>query len=291
MPGMKQGLLPWQNLTTIKVIAQGKSMRNFYLLVVFLMSGLFSVGHATESCALSQSQYRIGTEALNFYPHYNFSGEGPLGYGNMVLARFAEFAGIELQFKALPVKRLYHEIDRLVDAVYPDHPRWVHYQGVSVQRYFSEPVATAVGTSLVQASQQAIPLTHVRSLAIIHGFTPVAWLSIQPEHRFRILEVADPPTAVRLLLAGRVDVVDLEYNVARYQLQLVEQLPRAVVPRQLPYTLGHYHLSSANSAELIDCFNLFLQQNQPELAALKATFDLMDTLPFAVDEEQDNYLQ
>ena len=255
-----------------------------------LIAGLFLVAPIAQpagQCQLPEQHYRVGTEALDFFPHYNFSGEGVAGYGNQVLERFAEFAGIELTFKALPVKRLYHEIDRMVDAVYPDHPRWVQYQGVAPDRAFSLPVATAVGIAWSRASTPELETSQVRSLAIIHGFTPIAWFGIRDRYPFRIIEVPDAKTALRLLLSGRVDAVDLEYNVARYQFQQMEAMTGAVVAERLPYTLGQYHLSSANRPELIRCFDQFLKQHQQELAELKATFGLIETLPFVQNTSQD----
>lgn len=250
-----------------------------------IRSGVFSLllsaaVSAAAPCQLEQQSYRVGTEAIDFYPHYNFTATGKPGYANLVLQQFADYAGLQLEFKPLPVKRLYHEIDRLVDAVYPDHPRWVHYQGTAPERYFSQPVAAAVGTALVRQQRESIDTAQVRSLAIIHGFTPIAWFGIREQYRFRIIEVPDAETALRLLLSDRVDVVDLEYNVARYQLSRLASQQDIAVAVHLPYTLGQYHLSSASNPALIQCFNQFLQQYQSQLRALKVRFGLTDTLPF-----------
>lgn len=246
-----------------------------FLLVLFCS---MTVASQDDQCQLLQRQYTIGTEAIAFYPHFDFTETEQPGYGNQVLARFADYANIELVYIALPVRRLYHEIDRMVDAVYPDHPAWVTYQGTAPDRFFSARVATTLGTTFVQRDMAAISAGQVRTLAIIHGFTPVAWMPLLETLRLRVVDVPDAHSALGLLALRRVDAADVEYHVARHILSTMEPGTELSVAKNLPYIQSGYHLSSVKHPQLIRCFDQFLQESEPELIKLKQQFNLIEDM-------------
>ncbi|AWL12830.1 hypothetical protein HMF8227_02378 [Saliniradius amylolyticus] len=221
-------------------------------------------------------RYVVGTESINFYPHFNFTQQGKPGFAQAVFKRFAQYSGHQFEFVPLPVKRLYYESEGDIDLVYPDHPEWVQYQDVAHKRFFSQPVVGNLGTTWVQPSNRHKTLSQVRSLAIIHGFTPEAWMHHQGREELRFIDVPDPESAIGVLLLGRVEAADLEYNVARHILRKQGRTGDAQVAVHLPLNIGTYHLSTTKHPALIEQFDQFLHNHRQELKALKKRFGIVE---------------
>lgn len=227
----------------------------------------------------AQNQFTVGTEDINFYPHYNFTRADGAGFANEVLQLFAANQGYQFNFQPLPVKRLYHELDNLVDFIYPDNPNWAKFQGSQASRVFSEPLIYNLGTTLVLPANKAISLEQFRTLAVIHGFTPTAWLKLRSDYRFKLYEVPNAVSAVNLVLRGQLDGADVEYNVAQQILREQQQENALVVAENLPMTRVAFHLSTIRHPQVLQQFNRFLLSHQAEIAALKQKYQLADSLP------------
>lgn len=229
--------------------------------------------------AMAQTQFTVGTEDINFYPHYDFTAAGTTGFANEVLQLFAAQQGYQFSFQPLPVKRLYHELDNLVDFIYPDNPNWAKFQSSQASRLFSEPVIYNLGTTLVLPVNKDISLAKFRTLAVIHGFTPTAWLNLRGKHRFKLYEVPNAVSAVNLVLRGQLDGADVEYNVAQKILRDQQQEGALVVAQQLPMTRVSFHLSTVRHPQVLQQFNRFLLSHQDQIDALKQKYQLTDSLP------------
>lgn len=229
--------------------------------------------------AAAQKQFTVGTEDLNFYPHYDFTATDSRGFANEVLRLFAATHGYQFSFQPLPVKRLYHELDNLVDFIYPDNPNWAKYQNSQASRLFSDPVIYNLGSTMVLPENQHIHLTQFRTLAVIHGFTPTAWLSLRDKYRFKLYEVPNAVSAINLVLRGQLDGADVEYNVAQHILREQQQEGALVVARQLPVTRVSFHLSTKRHPQVLQQFNRFLLSHQAQIDALKLKYQLTDSLP------------
>lgn len=226
----------------------------------------------------AERHFIVGTEDINFYPHYNFTHPDSTGFANDVLALFAKEYGYRFSFQPLPVKRLYHELDNLVDFIYPDNPNWTSLQRVDGHRLFSAPVIFNLGTTMVQPQNQQISLPEFRTLAVIHGFTPTAWLKLRNEYRFKLYEVPNAVSAINLVLKGQLDGADVEYNVAQHILRNQQQEGALVAATQLPRTRVSFHLSTVRHPEVLQQFNRFLLSHQADIASLKQKYQLIDEL-------------
>ena len=226
----------------------------------------------------AEQHFIVGTEDINFYPHYDFTRPDSTGFANEVLALFAKEYGYRFSFQPLPVKRLYHELDNLVDFIYPDNPNWTSLQRVEGQRLFSEPVIHNLGTTMVRPEQQHITLADFRTLAVIHGFTPTAWLKLRNEYRFKLYEVPNAVSAINLVIKGQLDGADVEYSVAQHILRSQQQEGALVAATQLPRTRVSFHLSTVRHPEVLQQFNRFLLSHQVEIASLKQKYQLTDEL-------------
>ena len=227
----------------------------------------------------AQSRFIVGTEDINFYPHYDFTHPDGAGFANEVLQLFATEYGYQFSFQPLPVKRLYHELDNLVDFIYPDNPNWAKYQDSQASRIFSEPVIYNLGTTLVLPANKQISLTQFRTLAVIHGFTPTAWLKLRGEHKFKLYEVPNAASALNLVLRGQLDGADVEYHVAQHILRQQQQDGALVVASQLPMTRVSFHLSTIRHPQVLQQFNRFLLSHGEQINALKHKYQLIDSLP------------
>jgi polar amino acid transport system substrate-binding protein len=239
------------------------------------------LGIAMLFCAAStsaQQAFIVGTEDINFYPHYDFTRADSNGFANEVLKLFAAEYGYSFSFQPLPVKRLYHELDNLVDFVYPDNPKWARLQTADAARVFSEPLIYNLGTTMVLPQHKNMRLAQFRTLAVIHGFTPTAWLSLRDQHRFKLYEVPNAVSALNLVLKGQLDGADVEYNVAQQILREQNQEGALVVAEQLPMTRVSFHLSTARHPQVLQQFNRFLLSHQAQINALKQKYQLIESL-------------
>lgn len=222
---------------------------------------------------------RVGIQEIDYYPHFDFSSQPPQGYFYDLMQLFAKQAKLRIEFVPLPVRRLYQEAADSVDLVYPDNPRWQRYLVVNLAKHYSAPVEMNLGTTMVLAQNRDMPLAKVRSVAIIHGFTPTKWLELESQYRYRLVEVADVDSALGLVLKGRVDAAVVEYHVAQHYMQQHKLQDQLVVGSQLPYTQLAFLLSSFRDESLIQQFNLFLQKNAVEVDALRQKYHLYQQLP------------
>lgn len=251
-------------------------------LLCFCQQSLAEQGLSEQSLAAESNKPRsftVGAEDIRFYPHYDFTHSQGKGFANDVLALFADNYGYTFTYQPLPVKRLYHELDNLVDFIYPDNPNWTKFQSSQLQRHFSEPVIHNLGTTMVLPKNQTIELSQFRTLAVIHGFTPTAWLALRNQHRFKMYDVPNAESAVNLVLKGQLDGADVEYHVASDVLRRQQRPDALVVAQNLPMTRVAFHLSTSRHPQVIEQFNQFLRSHQQQINELKQKYQLVDRLP------------
>lgn len=255
----------------------GRCLRWLVVMCCMLVAGSLAAMPDAEPPE-TPSLLRVGIEQLDYYPHYDFAGNEPRGFFFELMELFAQTENIHLVYVPLPVRRLYQEADNGIDVVYPDNPNWQRYLPNSTTKYFSEPVTMNLGTTWVVPAQQQIELARFRTLATIRGFTPTKWLELQPQYKYRFVEVADVDAALGLVQKGRVDGAAIEYHVAQHFLHYQPLANQLVVAEQLPYTELPFCLSSTRYPAVISRFNQFQQKHQKEIKALKRKFGLIDSL-------------
>lgn len=222
----------------------------------------------------------VCAEDLAYYPHYDFTPANQGSYANDVLALFAKSAGLTLHIKALPIKRLKENND--CDLQYPDNPRWHQHEKALGQRFYSKALVAILGATLVKPAQQQLTLDKVRAISVIRGFVPDHLLAVQGAYSFKLVETVNAEAALQMVLKGRVDAVDMEWNVARHLLTKMAQPQALVIAQQLPHSEVAFHLSSQTKPELIQQFDLFLQQQQQQIQALKQKYRLVESWQQAV---------
>jgi len=246
-------------------------MRWLALLLVVFLSG-----------PLRADRYVIGIEQIDYYPHYDFSKRQQRGYFVDLIQLFSEKTGHQFTFMPLPVKRLYQSSTSEIDLIYPDNPQWQQHYEAGIDKVFSKPVIFTLGSTLVKPEQQHISLEQFRSLAVIHGFVPTKWLALKNQYKYRMVDVPDVASALGLVLKGRLDGANIEYNVAQHYLRSIAAQDQLVIAEQLPFTQLPFLLSTVKHPKLLAQFDQFLLDNAAQVAALKQKYQLQEQRPAPV---------
>ncbi len=247
------------------------------LLVVMLFPGL-----------IRADNYVIGIEQIDYYPHFDFSKRQQRGYFVDLIQLYSQKSGHKFTFIPLPVKRLYHSADSEIDFIYPDNPLWQQYIEPGVTKSFSAPVVFTLGSTLVKPEQQHISLEQFRSLAVIHGFVPTKWLALKNQYKYRMVDVPDVASALGLVLKGRLDGANIEFNVAQHYLRSIAAQDQLVIAEQLPFTQLPFLLSTVKYPQVLTQFDQFLLDNAEQVAALKRKYQLQEQRPAPVARQPTN---
>ncbi len=223
-----------------------------------------------------QPTYVIGIEDINYYPHYDFTAAQPRGYFYDLMQLFSQKSGYQFRFQKLPVKRLYLSAKDDVDFVYPDNPKWQPYLHATFDKTYSDPLIYTLGSTMVRRDNRNLAVANVKSLAIIHGFTPFRWLELKKLYNFRIMDVPDVDSALGLLLKDRVDAAVIEYNVANAFLTAQQKSGELVFGENLPFTEVPFLLSTLKHQAVIAEFNQFMRTEKTAIRQLKAKYKLIE---------------
>lgn len=220
--------------------------------------------------------YVIGVEALNYYPHYSNQDDRFGGFAREVLDAFAQTKGYSVEYRPLPVARLYESFfSGALDFKYPDNPDWQEARRRGKTIRYSDPVANYIDGVLVLPAHKGKGIEHLATLGTVRGFTPWAYLGLIEQGRLKVQAVTNFRQSLQQGILSRVDGVYMNVDVGRYQLVNVLKQPGALVfDEALPHTQGAYRLSSIMHAPVIDEFNAFLKHNAAEVRTLKDKYGL-----------------
>ncbi len=249
------------------------------VLLLFAMLAPLHHIEATENSLMptvSTQVYLICTEDLQYYPHYDFTKPTQASYAASLFQLFSSKTGIKLTVRAMPIKRL--DLAQDCDVRYPDNPLW--YQGRDSERpqHFSHALTQILGTTLVKAERAEIKPEELQAISVPRGFTPHHLMQLQQQYNFEFIETNDASAALMMVLKGRVDGADVEWNVAQALLNKMGAQAEIAVAQHLPISLVGFHLSSANSPEFIAQFDQFLQREHEAVTQLKQKFQLREQL-------------
>jgi ABC-type amino acid transport substrate-binding protein len=239
------------------------------LLVLLVFTPLTRAGH-----------FVVGSENINYFPHYNFVSNQPdKGYAWAVLQAFAKAAGHSFEYQAFPIKRLQRELlENRIDFSYPDNPSWQSKKQDQTDKIFSQKFITSYGNTMVLATRKSTGLIDFDTVAVPHGFTSVMYAELVAKNRIQLLTVPDALSALKLVLMGRVDGADVEYNVANYLLRQQGQKGALIHDLSLPSDPVTFHLSTRKHPIIIKQLNQFLSSNNTLLKDLKATYQLIEPI-------------
>nr|WP_298165798.1 transporter substrate-binding domain-containing protein [uncultured Pseudomonas sp.] len=226
--------------------------------------------------AWAGSNYLVGVEALNYYPHYSHQDGRFNGFAREVLDAFARSKGYSFEYRPLPVARLYESFfSGALDFKYPDNPDWQENRRQGKNIRYSDPVASYIDGVLVLPAHKGKGIERLATLGTVRGFTPWAYLALIEQGRLRVNAVTNFQQSLQQGILGRVDGVYINVDVGRHQLENVLKRPGALVfDEALPHAQGAYRLSSLKHTTLIEEFNAFLNLNAAEVRTLKDKYGL-----------------
>jgi ABC-type amino acid transport substrate-binding protein len=213
----------------------------------------------------------VGVENQYYLPVYAYEKGVYQGFARELLDTFAQDQGYRIEYRALPVPRLYASfIAGQVDFKFPDNPRWKQDQRVGKQIVYSEPVLSFVDGVSLPPNKRKMPLDGIKRLGTVGGFTPWAWIDRIESGKTQLSENSSLEALVRQTLAGRVDGAYASVAVINYQLDHVLKQPGALVfDPSLPNSRDSYYLSSIKRPKVVLEFNAWMRENQDRIAALK----------------------
>jgi polar amino acid transport system substrate-binding protein len=240
-----------------------------------LMMSLFCSVLLTALPARAQT-LTVGVESSQYLPAYSYENGEYTGFARALLDAFAQDKGYRLEYKALPVVRLFSELlAGNIDLKFPDNAMWSASQKAGHDVVYSVPVIAYVdGVSVVPASK-GMSVEAVRSLGLMRGFTAWDWRDRITAGTVSLHENNSFPALLETTIAGRNNGAYANVAVVNHQLERVLRKPGALVfDPGLPHTRSHYHLSSIKRPEVIAAFNAWMAANTDRVARMKAEFQV-----------------
>ncbi|MGX5219120.1 substrate-binding periplasmic protein [Pseudomonas segetis] len=229
------------------------------------------------SAPVAAQRYVVGVEALSFAPHYSIDKQGHYqGFAREVLDLFATSSGIELEYRPLPVNQLLPALlEGQVDFKYPDSDLWAQAYKAGKTLSYSQPVVDYVDGVLVAPARVGQPLSALKRLSIVEGWTPWAYEQQVENKQVSLSYSADLRKMIQQALKKDTDGAYFNVVVATHYLDTIRARPGALVfDPKLPHTRGSFELSSIKYPELIQRFDRFLIEHSAEVAALKDKYQV-----------------
>ncbi len=224
--------------------------------------------------AMAGEKLVIGVENVYYLPLATYENGVYRGYARDVFDAFARDRGYDVEYRALPVPRLYASFfEGEVDFKFPDNAHWKLDQRAGKKIHYSDPVAAFIDGTNVTPDKKNSAASPVKRLGTMGGFTPWAWMERIRGEQIQLSENTQLDALVRQALTGRVDAVYASVAVINYQLDHVLKQPGALVFNPaLPYSRDNYHLSTLKRPEILNEFNDWMQKNRQRIAALKKKY-------------------
>lgn len=220
----------------------------------------------------------IGVEELDYAPHYTTQSGSFQGFGRDLLDAFAASAGLRLEYRAMPVPRLYQALtEGRVDFKYPDNPSWQSESKQAAGIAYSRPVVAYLDGIMVRPERLAKAAEPLRGLALVRGFSLPAetpWKAAPPA----LSEQTSLGGAIRETMLGNAEGLFGNIMVLQHQMRQVMMLPpdSLVFDPRLPHQRGSYHLSTRDQHALLTKFDIWLLRETSLIEALKQRYGLMD---------------
>lgn len=233
---------------------------------------------ATAFCAQAREVYTVAVQDIDYYPIYRADPitDSYSGYARELMDAFARHQGIRFEYQVRPIRRMTREfLASHFDFALPDNPQWDRAAKEGLTIHYSKPLLTFEDAVFVPKSLQNMPLEEMTDYGTIHGFTPWKFQDLLDSGQVELKIASKPDNLIRMAIAGRVTAFNLAVPVAQYHFRELGIEERFVAaPNLMPQKESHYHFSTLKHPELIDAFDLFLQNHQTEVTELLQKYRL-----------------
>ncbi|MBT0585402.1 substrate-binding periplasmic protein [Alteromonas oceanisediminis] len=242
------------------------------LIIYILMTSLLS-----NPLQASPQKLVVGAQNIYYFPHYDFKSESDKGIAWAILQSFGKAYGYDIEYLPLPIKRMHHALEMgQIDFIFPDNRTWYESPNANAKKFFSQPFYEILGGAFVLQKNREFTPSDVKTLSIPFGFSPVKWHERIASGQVVLADVSESFAALNLVVAGRADATDLEYNVIKYLTQNQPKYSDIVIGQHLPYDIVGFHLSTIKYPAVIRELDSFLEQNASLIAELKEKYNLVD---------------
>jgi polar amino acid transport system substrate-binding protein len=246
------------------------------LLFISLMAG--AMAHAAEDDIRRTATYTVGVEQLQYYPlHSTANGNQFSGFAREVLDAFARQQGYSFRYIPLPINRLYTSFlkTKSVDFKYPDNPKWQDALRRSHSITYSSALVTSDEGALVLPENKGRPLAQIKSLGTVLGFTPWPYRTAIDSKAIAVSHAGGFGGLFRHALAGHIDAVYVNVDVANYLLTEELGTPGGLVfDPGLPYARSDFCLSTLQHPRVVEEFDRFLKREQALLQTLREKYKI-----------------
>lgn len=245
----------------------------------FAMSLLMSISACCANLAHGAPTYTIGVENLQYYPLHTVRNGEYSGFARELLDAFAAKKGYAFKYVQLPINKLFPALlqENSIDFKYPDNPQWQPAQKSGIAVRYSAPVVVSEEGAMVLPEKKGIGLSRIKTLGTVLGFTP--WPYKEPIDGKKISVVANGSFEglLRDAMAGRLDAVYINVDVASAMLRDELKSPgKLVFDPTLPYARSDFSLSTVRYPAVIEEFNVFLKSERPMIEKLREKYGLTD---------------
>lgn len=220
----------------------------------------------------------VGVEKLDYLPYYSGVDGEYKGFARELLDSFAKARGYNLEYKELPVRRLFKELlDESVDFKFPDNPYWQSDMKKVKKIVYSDTVVKTVDGVMVLPANKGKGIKNFKKIGTVMGFTPWPFKDMINKGEMKVSENPNFKGLLNQVIKGRVSGAYLNPVVTAYQLKNVLKQPNALVyDPQLPFSKNNYLLSTVKHKKVIDAFNTFLTENKALVQSLKDKYEIVE---------------
>lgn len=218
----------------------------------------------------------VGVESLQYYPLHGIDRNNEYaGFAREVLDAFARRHGYTFRYVPLPINRLYAALlkERTVDFKYPDNPKWREEWRTGATISYSDVVVTTEEGAMVLPQRRGRPLAELKTLGTALGFTPWPYQDAIERKAITVTTHSSFDGLLRLALAGHIDAVYVNVDVANHMLDEQLQAPGGLrFDPGLPHARSDFRLSTVRYPDVVQQFSRFLQQERNWLQQLRSRY-------------------
>ncbi len=218
----------------------------------------------------------VAVEDIDFMPLWSVENGTYKGFGRELLDAFAEHEKLEIEYRPLPVKRLFLEfLSGRVDLKFPDHPNWAAHDKAGKNLRYSDPILDYVDGLLVRPEYAGRLDRKFEFIGTVRGFTLSQDLQDSIGQGQGLVEATEIGDLIRMAMAKRIQAV--YFNVAVGQYYLREQMKQAnalVFDASRAHTRGQYYLSSIKRHDVVQAFNRFMREEKALIDTLRKRYHL-----------------
>jgi len=245
-------------------------------LVIISILSLFSCFTYAED-----NPYVVGIENYQYFPFYSPVGydglpRARLGVAYEILQSFSKDKGYPFEFKAMPIVDLCSSLESgEIDFKFPYEHEWDCPGLDKTNVSQSEGFIPYIDGALIHKDRQGVVLEEVSRMGMMSGFTPFGYVEQIEEGNIQVVEYEAPEELIADTVDGKIDIAYIGIDAGFFVLRnKVRQPDILVFAENLPHRKSSYRFASKNHSEVIEQFNIWLEENQEKIKYISGNYGL-----------------